>query len=144
MTLGNRIAQARTAHQLTQQQLADSLHVSRKTISSWETGRSYPDVASLVALSDLLQLSTDSLLKGDAAVLAEYQRRDRVLARVRHLGWAALGINVLLTIGFCASTRQWHGFVLGQWWEVIAILVMLVNFYVLYASQRWQLQLKGA
>lgn len=54
MTLrfGERLKQARLAKQLTQKAVAEQLHVSRQTISSWETENSYPDIDSLLRLSD--------------------------------------------------------------------------------------------
>ncbi|KRL22026.1 helix-turn-helix domain-containing protein [Lentilactobacillus kisonensis] len=45
----------------TQQELADKLHVSRKTISSWETGRNRPDIDSLTQLAAIYHISLDEL-----------------------------------------------------------------------------------
>lgn len=70
--------------------MADDLHVSRQTISSWETSHSYPDITSLIALSELYQLSLDNLLKGDARTQAVFKQRDMVLRRARHIGWLLL------------------------------------------------------
>ena len=47
MTIGEQLTTARKARKLTQQQVAEQLHVTRQTISSWEVGRSYPDLASV-------------------------------------------------------------------------------------------------
>lgn len=65
MKLGERIRQNRIDKGLTQQDLAEMLNVSRPTISNWETGRSYPDLESLVMISNLFEESLDRLLKGD-------------------------------------------------------------------------------
>jgi len=48
--------------------VADALHVSRQTISSWETGHSYPDIDSLIKLSNLYTLSLDILLNEDRSM----------------------------------------------------------------------------
>lgn len=143
MTIGERLRQARKKQQLTQQQVADALHVSRKTISSWETGRSYPDVASLVGLSDLRAITTDLLLKGDAALLADLTRRAILLRRVRRLGWAAMAINLLLLIGFGANNSGLAGFSLGRYWTGLLIAVMVVNFLPLLGTELWQIQVQG-
>lgn len=50
---------------MSQEQLADAIFVSRQTISNWETDRTYPDVQSLLLLSNLFEVSVDSLIKGD-------------------------------------------------------------------------------
>lgn len=58
------IANLRKDKGLTQKQLADALNVSDKAISRWETGKGYPDVSSLVALSDFFSVSVNEILAG--------------------------------------------------------------------------------
>lgn len=65
MELGQKLRQARQRQGLTQEELAERLHLSRQTISNWENQRSYPDIVSLIALSDLYGLSLDELVKED-------------------------------------------------------------------------------
>ncbi|WP_052380701.1 helix-turn-helix domain-containing protein [Paenibacillus camerounensis] len=59
---GKRIALLRREKQLSQEQLAEQLHVSAQAISKWETGRSLPETATLPLLSAVLGQSIDSLL----------------------------------------------------------------------------------
>lgn len=63
MDIGAKIKNARIKAGLTQEQAAESLGVSRQTISNWETEKTYPDIASVVKMSDLYAVSLDSLLK---------------------------------------------------------------------------------
>lgn len=56
------IATRRKALGLTQQQLADRLHLTNKAISKWETGEGLPDISVLKDLAEVLQVSTDELL----------------------------------------------------------------------------------
>ncbi|WEV70720.1 helix-turn-helix domain-containing protein [Lactobacillus sp. ESL0785] len=56
---------------LTQQQLADKLHVTRQTLSRWENSLSYPNLDTLVELSNILAISLDTLLKGDDNVMVK-------------------------------------------------------------------------
>lgn len=65
MNIGESIRQQRKEHNYTQQKLAEELLISRTTISSWENGRTYPDLSMLIKLSDIFCVSVDSLLKGD-------------------------------------------------------------------------------
>ncbi|WP_334427478.1 MULTISPECIES: helix-turn-helix domain-containing protein [unclassified Levilactobacillus] len=65
--LGARLKHFRLAQHLTQTALADKLHVSRQTVSSWETGRNQPDIATITQLADLYATSLDGLLQGTAA-----------------------------------------------------------------------------
>lgn len=62
IVIGTKIKQQRQRREWSQQTVAERLHVSRQTISKWELGNSYPDLASLVALSQLFAVSTDELL----------------------------------------------------------------------------------
>lgn len=55
----------RTVANMTQQELADKLLVTRQTISGWENGRTEPDLESLVRLSEVLQISVEELLSGE-------------------------------------------------------------------------------
>ena len=69
---GKIIQKRRKEKGLTQKELAAALSVETKTISKWETGRGYPDISALPALSEILSLDIAKLLKGDV----EKKRRD--------------------------------------------------------------------
>ena len=77
MQFGERIKEQRKIKNMTQEDVAKHLHVSRKTISSWENENSYPDIKSLVKISDLYQISLDTLLNEDSG-LKEYLQKDKV------------------------------------------------------------------
>lgn len=66
MDFSTQIKQQRQQLGLTQADVASQLFVTRQTISNWEQGKSYPDLSMLVKLSEVYQVSLDSLLKGDA------------------------------------------------------------------------------
>lgn len=64
-SFGNTVAKLRKKHGYTQSQLASMLNVSNKAVSKWETGGGYPEITLLPALSEILKVSIDYLLKGD-------------------------------------------------------------------------------
>ena len=64
-TIGHRIRQLRIRNSLTQRKLANILYVSDKTVSSWETDRTEPDITSIIKISVLLQVSLEYLLIGE-------------------------------------------------------------------------------
>jgi len=66
--LGARLKKFRQTQHLTQTALADQLHVSRQTVSSWETGRNQPDIATITQLASLYAIPVDALLQGTVAV----------------------------------------------------------------------------
>ena len=55
---------SRTDAKITQEQAAQALGISRQTISNWENERSYPNIVSVLKMSDLYSVSLDYLLKG--------------------------------------------------------------------------------
>ena len=65
MEIGKKLKNARIEAGLTQEKAAEKINVSRQTISNWENEKSYPDIISVIALSDLYSVSLDELLKGD-------------------------------------------------------------------------------
>ena len=72
MELGSHIKEHRTELGLSQDGLAERIYVSRQTISNWECGRTYPDVQSLLLLSNVFGVTVDSLIKGDMAFQLEW------------------------------------------------------------------------
>lgn len=63
MDIGPKIKNARVKANLTQEQVAEALGVSRQTISNWENEKTYPDIISVMKMSDLYQITLDHLLK---------------------------------------------------------------------------------
>ena len=63
MTLGEKILLLRKQNSMTQEQLAERLSITRQTVSKWELGESEPDIAYLITLSEIFQVTTDYLLK---------------------------------------------------------------------------------
>lgn len=65
MALSDNIVKYRKKNQLSQEQLAESLNISRQSISRWETGESLPGIDNLISLSGLLDISLDELITGE-------------------------------------------------------------------------------
>ena len=66
-TIGSYIAQKRRAQNLTQEQLAEQLGVSNKTISKWENGKCMPDYSIIQTLCDALGVTLPELMDGEDA-----------------------------------------------------------------------------
>ena len=78
MELGKQIRKYRQEAQLSQEDLASRVYVSRQTISNWENDKSYPDVSSLVLLSEIFQISLDELIKGDIETMKEVIKKEEI------------------------------------------------------------------
>lgn len=95
MEINQVIKENRKKQNLTQEDLAELLNVSRSTISSWETERSYPDLEMVLALSETFGISVDDLLKGDQTIVEEITKDTR--SRKKHK-WIVSGLVVVLLI----------------------------------------------
>lgn len=65
MDIGSRIKKYREEQNISQEELALKIFVSRQTISNWETDKSYPDIKSLIMLSNIFNVSLDNFIKKD-------------------------------------------------------------------------------
>lgn len=74
MKLGKKLKENRVRKQMTQQDLADKLLVSRSTISNWESDRSYPDLEALKELSQIFATSIDDLLLDDSELIKKMSK----------------------------------------------------------------------
>jgi transcriptional regulator with XRE-family HTH domain len=69
--IGEKIAKARKDINLTQDQLAELLEVTRQTISKWESDLTFPETAKIARLAEVLKVSCDYLLRDDKSVTNE-------------------------------------------------------------------------
>lgn len=65
MNFGEQIKSIRKNANLTQEQFAMKLNVSRQAVSNWENNKNLPDIGMLILMSDVFQISLDQLIKGD-------------------------------------------------------------------------------
>lgn len=65
MKIGAQIKKLRNELALSQDELAEKVFVSRQSISNWENDKTYPDIKSLLLLSEIFSVSLDNLVKGD-------------------------------------------------------------------------------
>lgn len=130
MELGRQIKKYRNELSLSQDILADKIYVSRQTISNWENNKSYPDVNSLILLSEVFETSIDQLIKGDIEIMKkEIQSEDR--KKFEKLSQVFTGLFVA-TIITPVPLTHYLGFVgIGIW-----IALMAITMYVAVVVER--------
>ena len=79
MEIGSKIRNARNEAGFTQEKAAEKLGVTRQTISNWENNKSYPDIISVIKMSDLYSISLDSLLKEDQTMIKHLEESTNVV-----------------------------------------------------------------
>lgn len=118
MELGRRIKEYRSAAQMTQEEPAEKMFVSRQTISNWENDKSYPDIHSLLMLGNLFDVSLDILVKGDIEAMKDKIDENTIKAFNRDSA-----IFSILLIGMVATPLfllKWAGVLGIGIWAVLA------------------------
>ena len=79
MEPGEKLQELRKSRGMTQEELARAIYVSRTAISKWESGRGYPSIDSLKAISSFFSVSVDDLLSGDKLIdIAEKENKSNI------------------------------------------------------------------
>lgn len=97
MEIGQKLKEARAKSGMTQERVSEELQVSRQTISNWENEKSYPDIAHVIHLSDLYEVSLDELLKGDQKMIEHLEQSTNVVNSNKKL-IAAIVVNIFLIL----------------------------------------------
>ena len=82
MNIANKIMNIRKEHNLTQEAFGELFYVTRQSVSNWENGKSYPDLQTLVDISNQFEISLDVLLKEDTKMVKAIDR-ERVLGVIK-------------------------------------------------------------
>lgn len=106
MELKESLKENRARLGLSQEELAERIFVSRQTISNWETDRTYPDVQSLLLLSELFETSIDELVKGDVAIMEKTIKETwKTMTNWAMAAWGLVALGfVCLIVGFLLPT----------------------------------------
>ena len=152
MEIGTIIRNARNEASLTQEQAAESLGVSRQTISNWENNKSYPDIISVIIMSDLYSVSLDCLLKEETSMKQTYKEylSESTNAVKSHSRLSKLSL-VLTTLGIWAlsvlafwlveSGTDASGYSLAVMWGVLPVTFFSASFimgvYDYFGKAKW-------
>lgn len=96
MKLGNQIKYYRSEKELSQEELAERVYVTRQSISNWENNKNYPDINSIVLLSEVFEISIDNLIKGDL----EKMKKEINSEEVKKLNFYASMMGILMIAAF--------------------------------------------
>ena len=111
MELARQLKIRREESGLSQDEVAKAIFVSRQTISNWATDKTYPDVQSLLLLSQLFGITIDELVRGDAARIQQVVEQDS--RKMRFLSYGMIGFSVLaflFLLGFSIAWPESSGF----------------------------------
>ena len=110
MKIGEKIAKARKEINLTQDQLAELLEVTRQTISKWESDVAFPETAKIARLAEMLKVSCDYLLRDNKAVTAKVSMQS---SNSYDVDWAKL-YPILGEYQSTVDCKQYHSIFTGM------------------------------
>lgn len=139
MQINERLTQARQQKGLTQQQVADQLHVARQTVSGWENARAYPDIASLITLSTLYGLSLDELLKEDKDMIESIKEQALAVKQAKRARLTTIILDVGLLVILIGRELSLPAFQMSNFTGFLISLLLLVNLFAMsYNTANYQ------
>ena len=152
MNIGEKIRKARADAGLTQEQVAEALNVSRQTISNWENEKTYPDIASVVLLSDVYGVSLDSLLKGEKPGYIEYLEESTNTVKSRRRLSEIITVSAYMLIWAISVLSFWiadevdaPGYSILVLWLIIPVVTVLTSVIIgardYFGKGKWLLTL---
>ena len=123
MDVGIRIKKYREKQNISQDELAEKIFVSRQTISNWENSKSYPDIKSLLLLSDIFKVSLDDFMKGDIEKIKKLVNTQKV-REFNIIGYIYLAELLILAITAYPLFK-----LEGNIGVIVWILFFLVTFF---------------
>ena len=131
MELGSQIKKYRGELKLSQDALAEKIYVSRQTISNWETEKNYPDVNSLIRMSEVFGVSVDVLLKGDVEEMKRIIKEDDIKEFTK-LSWLYTILLFLMLITPIPLAKFLGFWGMGIW----AVLAAVATIYAVKIEKK--------
>lgn len=124
MEIGSQIRKYRNAQELSQEELAEKIYVTRQTISNWENEKSYPDIHSLLLLSSIFEISLDQLIKGDIEIMKREINREEV-KKFNYLGklFAILFIASIIAFVPLVVFLKIYGVII---WAILYLITLII------------------
>lgn len=147
--IGKFIAQCRKQKNMTQQELAERLNVSDRTIGNWENGRNMPDLSMFKPLCDELGISINDLMSGEKVLQEDYQEKleENIVTTIEYTNrklFRSEGITIWMIAGglflsFSALSVFPDG---GSWSSIYAILGNVISAVGVFRITRKRTWLK--
>ena len=130
MELNEQIKKYRTEMNISQEELAEKIYVTRQSISNWENGKTYPDIHSLLLLSSLFGISLDQLVKGDIEIMKEEIKKEEI-AKMNRYG-KIYTIMLIATAISAVPLFMW----LGVWALIPWGIIWAISMYFAYKVEK--------
>lgn len=128
MNINQQIKAYRLKQNISQEELAEKIFVTRQTVSNWETGKNYPDIHSLLLMSNLFGVSLDQLVKGDLNAMKDSIKKEdiKVYTFWSNL-YSMLFISFIISFAPLLYFLDWYGVTISA---ILFIILIFVAFKV--------------
>ncbi|MBQ9141632.1 MAG: helix-turn-helix transcriptional regulator [Lachnospiraceae bacterium] len=130
MNLGSQIKKYRGELSMSQDELAEKIFVSRQSISNWENDKTYPDIKSLLLLSEVFQVSLDQLVKGDL----EMMKREISTQELANFQKDSTIMTVFFLLMLISPIPLEH--FLGWWGMAVYLIICAVGLYYAFRVEK--------
>jgi transcriptional regulator with XRE-family HTH domain len=131
MEIGKKLKETRLKCNMTQEQVSEMLYVSRQTISNWENEKSYPDIISIIKLSDLYSISLDELLKGDEKMIEHLEESTNIVeSNTKLIVAIAINIVLLLVLFIIASVLPNNRYLLAATFTIAVVAISFLLYQI--------------
>ena len=129
MGFGKKLQELRKQKGLTQEELAQTLYVSRTAVSKWESGRGYPNIDSLRSIAKFFDITVDELLSGEEILTLAQEENKQKQSHLCDLLFGLLDLSVLLLLFLPLFGQRMNGGV-----ESVSLIGLTVaSFYLQFA-----------
>ncbi|MDF2839203.1 MAG: DNA-binding protein [Evtepia sp.] len=142
MEIGNQIRKYRKEVNLSQDDLADRIFVSRQSISNWENNKNYPDLKSLLLMSSVFNVSLDILVNGDIETMKEKIKADintEDIAKFKRSG-TIFAVLIILLILSAVPLYMFGGIISSLVHAVIFVATMYFAISIQKEKKRLNIQ----
>ncbi|MGN1406438.1 MAG: helix-turn-helix domain-containing protein [Erysipelotrichaceae bacterium] len=123
MEIGKQIRNYRMSFNMSQEELCEKIYVSRQTLSSWENDKSYPDINSLVMMSEIFGVSLDELVKPDIVSIKQEIDSDEYKEFLKNTNvFGVLFILLIILPVPLMKLLRWYG-------VIIYICIFVISMY---------------
>ena len=130
MELNEQIKKHRTQMNISQEELAEKIYVTRQSISNWENGKTYPDIHSLLLLSSLFGISLYQLVKGDIEIMKDLIKKEEIEKMNRY--GSIYTVMLIATVVSAVPLFMW----LGVWTFIPWGIIWAISLYFAFKLEK--------
>lgn len=138
MDIGNKIKKHREINNLSQEQLADKIFVSRQTVSNWENNKFYPDIKSISMLCNIFDVSLDDFIKGDIEEMKK-KIEESDLKGFKTLAWVYT-IELIIMVLSAYPLLNFVGIIGIAIWILFTIITISTAFTIERIKKHYNIQ----